>query len=329
MFYRANERCLSIATYLVAAVTIAGTVRLEAGQRTKVSIKSTVDGTDQPCYVILPDGFDVTGEPVPLLVSLHTWSGNVEQRNLPLEQLADQRGWIYLFPHFRGPNSNPDACGSVKAQQDILDAVVWAQAKYPVDPKRIYLTGVSGGGYMTMLMVGCHPDIWSAASAWVGISDLAAWHERHAKSRYGAMVRESCGGAPGDSEAVDRQYRERSPITHLHRAKDVPLEIAAGIHDGHKGSVPIRHSLEAFNAIARAAGATPVSEEEIVQLSRKDGRLDNPLPSDLVEDPTLGRKIYLRRRAGPVRVTIFEGGHEGIAAAAIAWLERHAKGESP
>lgn len=325
MVCRANERCCSIATYIFVTAAIGLTVCLHAGERTKVSIKSTADGTEQPCYVILPEGFDATGEPVPLLVSLHTWSGNVEQRNLPLEQLADQRGWIYLFPHFRGPNSHPDACGSAKAQQDILDAVAWAKVNYPVDPKRIYLTGVSGGGYMTMLMVGCHPDVWTAASAWVGISDLAAWHERHAKSRYGAMVRESCGGAPGDSEAVDRQYRERSPMTHLHRAKDVPLEIAAGVHDGHKGSVPIRHSLEAFNTIARAAGATPISEEEIVQLSRKDGRLDDPLPSDQVDDPTLGRKIYLRRHAGPVRVTVFEGGHEGIATAAIAWLERHAK----
>ncbi|MBC8870750.1 MAG: prolyl oligopeptidase family serine peptidase [Planctomycetes bacterium] len=325
MTCRTNDRCFSIATCVFAAVAIAATACLSAGERTKVSVKSTADGTDQPCYVILPDGFDAAGEPVPLVVSLHTWSGNVEQRNLPLEQLVDQRGWIYLFPHFRGPNSHPDACGSAKAQQDILDAVDWARNTYPIDPKRIYLTGVSGGGHMTMQMAGCHPDIWAAASAWVGISDLAAWHERHAKSGYGKMCRSSCGGAPGDSGEVDRQYRERSPMTHLHRAKDVPLEIAAGVHDGHKGSVPVRHSLDAFNTIARAAEATPISEEEILQLSRKEGRLDSPLPSDQVDDPSFGRKIYLRRTAGPARVTIFEGGHEGIAAAAIAWLERHQK----
>ncbi len=325
MFCRTNDRRSATATSILTTAVILATACLDAGERTKVSIKSTADGSEQPCYVILPDGFDATGEPVPLLVSLHTWSGNVEQRNKPLEQLADERGWIYVFPHFRGPNSHPDACGSAKAQQDILDAVAWAKAKYPVDPKRVYLTGVSGGGHMTMLMVGCHPDIWTAASAWVGIGDLAAWHNRHAKSRYGAMARESCGGAPGDSDEVDRQYRDRSPVTHLHRAKDMPLEIAAGVHDGHRGSVPIRHSLGAFNTIARAAGATPIGEEEIVQLSRKDGRLDNPLASDQVEDPTFGRKIYLHRHAGPARVTIFEGGHEGIAAAAVEWLARHTK----
>jgi len=320
MFRWTNDWFFMIA---VAALAVAASTRLDAGERTRVSIKSTVDGTDQPCYVILPDGFDPDGGPVALLVSLHTWSGNVEQRNKPLEQLTDQRGWIYLFPHFRGPNAHPDACGSPKAQQDILDAVAWARENYPVDPKRIFLTGDSGGGHMTMLMVGCHPDTWAAASAWVGISDLAAWHKRQANSRYGEMVRKSCGGAPGDSDEVDRQYKDRSPLTHLDRAKDVPLNIAAGVHDGHKGSVPIRHSLDAFNAIARAAGAAVITEDEIVQLSRKNGRLENPLPTDEIDDPTFGRKIYLRRHANKARVTIFEGGHEGIAKATVAWLERH------
>jgi len=301
-----------------------------AGERTKVAIPSTSDGTAQPCYVILPQGFDPNGAPVPLLVSLHTWSGNVEQRSetqQQVEQLAERRGWIYLFPHFRGPNNGPDACGSPTAQQDILDAVAWARRQYPVDASRIYLTGISGGGHMTMLMVGRYPDLWAAASAWVGISDLAAWHQRHAEDHYGAMLRKSCGGAPGDSEAVDQEYRDRSPISHLRRATRVPLDMAAGIHDGFRGSVPIRHTLDAFNAIAEAAGATSVSEEEISQLCQPNGRLERPLPSDQVEDPSFGRRIYLQRTAACARVTIFEGGHEGIARAAVEWLAQHQKAD--
>jgi poly(3-hydroxybutyrate) depolymerase len=189
------------------------------------------------------------------------------------------------------------------------------------------LAGASGGGHMTLLMVGRHPEVWAAASAWVGISDLAAWHERHAKDHYGAMLRKSCGGAPGDSPDVDRQYQERSPIAHLHRAKDVPLDIAAGVHDGHRGSVPICHSLDAFNAIAAACGAEPISPEEIEQLSRENGHLENPRASDQAEDPTFGRKVFLRRHAGKSRITVFEGGHEDIATATMAWLQAHAKSQ--
>ncbi len=304
------------------ALSLLLVAQVGAGTRAKVMITSSLDGAEQPCYVVLPDDHD-PNQAAPLLVSLHSWSADLEQRKPLLEQMAGQRGWICLFPNFRGANDDPLACGSPAAQQDILDAVAWAKAQYRIDPRRVYLTGVSGGGHMTMLMAGRHPDVWTAASAWVGISDLASWHTSHAKDRYGEMMRRVCGGAPGHSKAVDEQYRRRSPLTHLHRAANVALDISAGVHDGHTGSVPVRHSLDAFNTIAKAAGGKQITEAEIQQISRPDGRLDQPTASDQTVDDSFQRQIHLRRHAGRARVTIFEGGHEGIEAAAIAWLEKH------
>jgi hypothetical protein len=114
-------------------------------------------------------------------------------------------------------------------------------------------------------------------------------------------------------------------LTHLAGAAAVPLDLAAGVHDGHQGSVPIRHTLDAFNVVAKAVGGEAVSEQEIEQLSRPMGRLDNPRPADTAEDLSFGRAIHLRRTAGKGRVTIFEGGHEGLPHAAIAWLAEHRK----
>ncbi len=292
----------------------------ERFERRRLTVVSTRDAAPQTCYLHRPAA--ATG-PRPLVVSLHTWSFNVEQRNEPLEGLCAERDWLLLYPDFRGPNNRPAACGSTLAQQDILDAVAHVQAHYAVDPQRVYLCGTSGGGHLTMLMAGRHPAAWTAASAWVGISDLAAWHARHAGGEYGEQMRAACGGAPGDSPAVDAQYAARSPLTWLSAAVDLPLDLAAGIHDGHTGSVPIRHTLDAFNTVARAQGAPEVSETEIAQLSQPDGRLAQPQPSDQVTDPSFGRTIHLRRQAGRCRVTIFEGGHEGIARAAVAWFEAH------
>ncbi len=294
-------------------------------QRRPITFTSSIDGAEQPAWIILPENYDPAGPPAPLLVALHSWSFGMEQRHRGIEKAAQQRGWIYLFPHFRGKNNQPDACGSLKAQQDILDAVAWTREHYSIDPQRIYLTGVSGGGHMAMLMAGRHPQVWAGVSAWVGISDLESWHEKHAKGGYGAMLRACCGGAPGDSPEVDAQYRARSPKTWLAGAVDVPLDLGAGIHDGHTGSVPIRHTLEAFNCVARAQGLPEVSEEEMDQLSRPDGRLQKPLPSDLEPDKDFSRAIHLRRTAGKARVTIFEGGHERLDSAAIAWLSRQVK----
>ena len=289
------------------------------GQRYEVQIRSSKDQTLQPCIVIEPAKLE---GPTPLLVALHSWSAGYQQRTKALETACLQEGWIYLHPNFRGPNRQPEACGSELAQQDILDAVAWARKHYNIEAKKIYLTGTSGGGHMTMLMAGRYPKSWTACSAWVGISDLTAWHEKHVKSGYGRMMRNACGGAPGASAEVDAQYKARSPLTHLAAAKDVPLDIAAGIHDGHTGSVPIRHSLDAYNVVAKARGDRVITEKEIQQLSTPTGRLAAPMASDQVKDETLGREVHLRRRTGDCRVTIFEGGHEGIAPAAIAWLKQ-------
>ncbi|MBA61671.1 MAG: prolyl oligopeptidase [Planctomycetaceae bacterium] len=294
-----------------------------AQTRQKVLIVSSIDKAKQPCYIILPKGYDESDlQRYPVLMALHTWSSSVEQNNANWEAEAYKQGWIYVFPHFRGPNSRPEACGSLIAQQDILDALAYVKATYRTENRRIYLAGVSGGGHMTMLMASRHAKYWTAASAWVGISDLTRWHNKHAKTKYGQMIRASCGGAPGASSAVDKQYKERSPIHYLMHSTRVPLDIAAGIHDGHTGSVPISHSLEAFNMIAKAAGAKPVSAEEMKLLSIPQGRLITPLDSDRVTDKSLGREIHLRRYAAQSRVTIFEGGHEGIAKAGIDWLAR-------
>jgi dipeptidyl aminopeptidase/acylaminoacyl peptidase len=290
-------------------------------RREEIQITSTKDGTEQPSYLILPKGHDAQSDPVPLVVSLHPWSANIDGgRNEDLEALVFEKGWIYLWPHFRGRNNTPEAMGSELAQQDILDAVAWTRENYPVDGERIYLTGRSGGGHMTMLMCGRYPDVWTAAVAWVGISDLAAWHDTHKDGNYGKMIRQSVG-APGESESIDAELAARSPLTHLSKARDVALHIAAGRHDGHTGSVPISHSLNAFNEIARANGTDLITEDEIAQMLRPDGHLDTPTAHDQVTDAAFGKEIFLRRQAGNAMVTVFEGGHTGIATATMDWFE--------
>ncbi len=310
---------------VICCLCICVECNVNAGERTLVKIKSSADGTDQPCYLILPANYESDNVKRPLLVSLHSWSADLNQRNESLEKLADEKGWIYLFPNFRGANRTPQACGSELTQTDILDATEWAKSNLRVDTSRVYLTGVSGGGHMTMLMASRYPKQWTAASAWVGISDLALWYKKHADTRYGEMMRKSCGGAYGDSYKVNKEYIKRSPKLYLKKAPNIALDIAAGIHDGHTGSVPITHSIFAFNAIARANKQPGVSDDEIKLLSKPTGRLDEPLKSDQETDKSLGREIHLRRYAGNSRLTIFEGGHEGISTAAISWLEKHKK----
>ncbi len=66
-----------------------------------------------------------------------------------------------------------------------------------IDPQRIYLVGVSGGGHMALLMAGRAPEVWAGVSAWCGISDLAAWHRqtKAAGLSYWQSLEKACGGA--------------------------------------------------------------------------------------------------------------------------------------
>jgi poly(3-hydroxybutyrate) depolymerase len=292
--------------------------------RHRVDIVSSVDGTPQASYVILPPAYEDGAQEIPLVVSLHSWSFGVEQRREDLERAVRARGWIYLFPDFRGRNDKPEACASDVAKRDVLDAVEWALEQYPVDQERVYLTGISGGGFMTLAMVASYPERWTAASAWVPLSDLRAWYDFHAGDAYGEMTRQCVGGDPREDPSIAAEMERRSPLQRLSEAKDVALDISAGRFDGHDGApIPVWHSLASFNAIARALGEPEVTAQEIAELSRHDPRLEAPQESDMVWDPSFGREIFLRRRAGKARVTIFEGGHEGLAEAAMAWFEAH------
>jgi uncharacterized protein (TIGR02246 family) len=286
-----------------------------------VQIRSSADGTLQPSFLSLPDSLD-PARPTALAVLLHTWSFDYTQRHPSIEAGARARGWVLLAPNFRGRNDHPEACGSRLAEQDILDAVQWVRDHYPVDPKRIYVLGLSGGGHMTMLMAGKHPGLWAAASAWVGLSDVAAWYPDRARDSDGAMMRRCFGGAPSASDSVAAEYRARSPITWLDRAAALPIDIAAGRDDP---EVPMAQSVRAFNVLAVAAGGVPVTEAELAELARPGGMLLKPGVADTSADPTWGRKILLRRHAGPSRLTIFEGEHTWMPRAVLEWLDRHVK----
>jgi len=278
--------------------------------RHRIEVKSSVDGTLQPSYLYLPAKL---ASPAPLAVMLHTWSFDLEQRDSTVEEEANKRGWILLAPNFRGANNHPEACGSRVARQDILDVVAWVRSHYQVDARRIYLLGLSGGGYMTMLMASRQPGPWAAASAWVGISDLGAWYAAHSDDNYGAMMRGCFGGGPGDGERIAAEYRDRSPRSFLTPHSRVALDLAAGRFDS---TVAVSHTLRAFQLIAPGV----VTNAEIDALLRLGPGLPSPHAADTATDASLGRRIFLRRTSGRNRVTIFDGGHEWEPHAAVAWL---------
>jgi dipeptidyl aminopeptidase/acylaminoacyl peptidase len=171
---------------------------------------------------------------VPLVVGLHTWSYDRNNQVEGMLPLCKERGWALVLPEFRGASldSNPrarQAGGSPVAVQDVLDAVAAVSASYAVQKDAVFLLGGSGGGHMSLLAAASAPALWRGVSSWVPITDLSAWHAQNPD--YSRHIAACCGGAPGSSETVDREYRERSPITMAEALAKVNLSLHHGRFD--------------------------------------------------------------------------------------------------
>lgn len=210
------------------------------------TIKSTLDGEEQPVYVLLPE--NPSNEKRPLLVGLHSWGGTYTQKIGAYGPYGTSLGMYVICPHYRGPNSSPKAAGSKFAVQDIVDAVNYMKENYPIDEKCIYIVGASGGGHMALQMAAKHPEIWAGVSAWCGITDLAKWHTQC--PQYANKIEKCCGGAPGASPEIDEEYKYRSPIFSIANAKDIPIQIVHGTQDK---SVPVSQA-DDIVAVMKEAG---------------------------------------------------------------------------
>jgi predicted peptidase len=212
--------------------------------------------------------------------------------------------------------------GSDAAVSDIVSAVEWMKKKVKVDSDRIYIIGGSGGGYMALLMAGRHPEIWAGVSAWCPISDLKKWCTFHKGKGYGAQIIRNLKGDPRTDAAAAKEAAKRSPVTWLARAKNVAVDIATGIHDGHKGSVPISEAFNAYNCVADSK--EKVSEKDIEFMVKNE---KVPAGTPEFKDPGYGRrKVHYRKISKNVRVTIFEGGHHILSPYGFAWLMQQRKG---
>jgi dipeptidyl aminopeptidase/acylaminoacyl peptidase len=141
-------------------------------------------------WVVKPPGFDPAVD-YPLILHIH--GGPHAMYNLGFNysfQHFAAQGYLVLYTNPRGSsgygtafgNAIDDAYPSVD-YDDLMAGVDSLLARGWVDPKRMYVTGVSGGGVLSSWIIG-HDDRFAAAAVrapvidWIsfaGNTDLAAW----------------------------------------------------------------------------------------------------------------------------------------------------------
>ena len=276
-----------------------------------VEIISSMDSAIQKAYFYRSG----SSAPQPLVVSLHTWSGNYTQHD-DIAPLCKQKDINYIHPDFRGENRTTNACCSELALSDIDDAITYAIKNANVDITRIFVMGVSGGGYATLSTFMKSKHRIKKFSAWASIANLEAWYHESTilKNKYAAEIF-ACTGSINELD-VDNA-RKRSPLymkTPVDKLDKSELSIFAGILDGIRGSVPITQSINFYNKLLTDLSVKDSSK--YVSVKEKLDLLEYRRP--LGNFGSIGsRKICLQKQSGNVTLTIFEGDHEMLPAYAL------------
>jgi pimeloyl-ACP methyl ester carboxylesterase len=269
-----------------------------------VDIKSSADNKNQKAYFYKSN----SNSPKPLVISLHTWSGYFNQ-NDGIAKLCEQKNVNYIHPDFRGANWTKDACCSELALQDIDDAITYAINNSNVDTAKIYVVGVSGGGYATLCTFMKSNHNIKKFSAWASISDLNAWYNE-SRIRNNGYANDILNCTDSGSKLNEISAMDKSPIywdSPSHKLSYSKLYIYAGIYDGIQGSVPITHSINFYNKLLKDMSVTDSSKYITTEEKLKLLEFRKPLRDF---GSISGRKICLVKEMNNIKIIIFEGTHE-------------------
>jgi feruloyl esterase len=251
--------------------------------------------------VHLPEGLPPNA---PLVVVLHgcTQSATAFDLASGWSDLASQFGFALLLPEQRRAN-NPKDCFNWFASGDnrrgfgealsIRQMIDWMLANHGLDPKRVYIMGLSAGGAMATVMLATYPEIFAAGAIIGGLPYGSATDARHARP---AMDGKRNGPARGWGHVV----RTASP----HRGPWPRISIWHGDADPSVHPVNAERLVEQWTDL-HGLGSTPALEEASGGHLRRVWR--GPDYTALVESHTIAGMAHgapIRAGTGPGRCGI-------------------------
>jgi poly(hydroxyalkanoate) depolymerase family esterase len=157
--------------------------------------KFTFQGTagSRDYFVYTPANYQL-GTAVPLLLMLHGCTENPEvfADITQMNQLADQNQFIVVYPQ-QTSGDNPEECwnwfvtsdqsrdsGEPSILAGITQTVLQNTTHWTIDPKRVYVAGLSAGACMTVILGATYPDLFAAIGAHSGVEYEAATSQENA-----------------------------------------------------------------------------------------------------------------------------------------------------
>lgn len=190
---------------------------------------SKIDQRSHPYAVCATDD---SPEPKPLIVEVSPGAiSNLERAVHDVEEIVDVarkngRSCVALRPTGVGPGSVYQNYGEV----DLFEAIGAVAKVYPIDPRRISITGASMGGAAAWYLVSHYPDYFAAAAPFCGYCDYRLWEKP------GGMTFHM-------NEWEEPSWRSRSAAFLAENFLHTPVWIVHGEWDRSVGGgVPVEHS---------------------------------------------------------------------------------------
>jgi dipeptidyl aminopeptidase/acylaminoacyl peptidase len=191
---------------------------------------NSFDGKRVEAWIQKPPDFDGSKK-YPLILNIHggphTAYGYVFDHEF---QWMAAKGYVVLYPNPRGSTSYGQQFGNIiqyhypgDDYRDLMLGVDEVLKRGYIDPKKLGVTGGSGGGLLTNWVIG-HTDRFAAAVSQRDIASWAAWWY----SADFTLFQPSWFKAPPFQDPQD--YVARSPITYIQNVK-TPLMLVLGEAD--------------------------------------------------------------------------------------------------
>jgi polyhydroxybutyrate depolymerase len=158
----ASRRCSPLWRALAALLALLALAGCARGSRPAALAATTVEtltsGGQQRAYRLHLPPAAGAGQPLPLVINLHGFNSNAEQqeRVSQMSAKADAAGFVVAYPEGLGsPQSwrfgpGAEAAADVQFIRDVTQAI---QARQPIDPRRIYVTGISNGAELSYRLI--------------------------------------------------------------------------------------------------------------------------------------------------------------------------------
>jgi dipeptidyl aminopeptidase/acylaminoacyl peptidase len=188
------------------------------------------DGKKMHAFLQKPSDFDPKNK-YPLILDIHGGLHAAYGFTFFHEfQWMAAKGYIVLYPNPRGSSSYGVEFANLTQyafpgddHKDLLTGIDELVRRGYVDPKRLGVTGGSGGGILTNWIIG-HNDRFAAAVSQRSIADYAAWWY----AGDGTLFHQDWFRSPPFDDPAE--YVGRSPISHVRKIK-TPLMLIEGESD--------------------------------------------------------------------------------------------------